>query len=277
MSKAAYYASEAPKLRNSMNNADLLKSDKIGSFHGGVLVKRSPSTHSNPGRDPAGIKPRTASGPGGEATAADDFEKSPVLCHSNMVTNGSKKGGGKGKSQLTLYINSRPPNGECETAHEASVEEDRSQPQSLQQNWRSGENLIDAADAAVSGTDLADAARSAVVGDERKATRSDDDAAQSMERGTVAASDYEAKSPTLAKVTNKMEPLHTQIAEHGRNDPETILREPPGSDRDCQVTSGQFSDLHQTYYLVEMDMNDPEAPQLDSIKHLQGMHTKPSR
>ena len=131
LSKSAYTQIEAPKLRNSVNNADLIKSDKVGSFqaHG----KKSPSAYSNTNplinsrQDPSSNKKmRTASSQDEGAKASAGFEGSNDVCHSNMVTNGPKKGGGKGKSQLTLYINSRPPNGECETAHEVSLEEERS-------------------------------------------------------------------------------------------------------------------------------------------------------
>ena len=88
-----------------------------------------------------------------------------------MVTKGPKKGGGKGKSQLTLYINSRPPNGECETAHEVSLEgEERGSLQSLQANWRSGENLIGAAGR---GTDAVGALGSCNVEMELKIVGSD--------------------------------------------------------------------------------------------------------
>ena len=192
------------------------------------------------------------------------------------MTDGSKTGGGKGKSQLTLYINSRPPNGECETAHEASIEEERSGLASQQQNWRSGEHLVDPADAAGSGTEVADPARSANVDDRRKGTRSDDDAAHSLGRGTVEASDHEAGGSPTGKGALTLEPLHTKIAEPGRDELETILREAPGSDRDCQVTSGRFSDLHQTYFLVEEDPSDPSVPEADSLGNLQQL-TRASR
>ncbi len=90
---------------------------------------------------------------------------------------------------------------------------------------------------------------------EMKAARSDEVAVDSLERGAVGASEDESKSVRMQKESSKKKPLVTEYHKR-RNEMDAMLKETPGSDRDCQVTSGQFSDLQQTYYLVEMDMNN---------------------
>ena len=73
----------------------------------------------------------------------ENLSKSLDICHSNLITREATKGSSKGKSQLTLYINSRPPNGECDTAHEVSIEDENSIHNSIDKGNESRKNSVE--------------------------------------------------------------------------------------------------------------------------------------